>query len=111
MSKWDRLGWLAGGALLGSYGLKILFSKDAKKVYTHCTAAAFRMKDEVMRNVTAIRENAEDISAAAKDINEQRAREEEERIIEDAKAVLANAEAGDIEGARRASANAEAAEE
>lgn len=95
--------------MLGSYGIKILFSKDAKKVYTHCTAAAFRMKDEVMRNVTAIRENAEDISAAAKDINEQRAREEE-RIIEDAKAVLANAEAGDIDGARRVSANTEASD-
>ena len=31
MSKWDRLGWLAGGALLGSYGIKILFSKPANK--------------------------------------------------------------------------------
>jgi hypothetical protein len=93
MSYWGKLGLLAGGCLLGSYGVKILGSRDAKKAYTHVTAAAFRMKDEVMKDVTTIRENAEDIAASARDINEERFRREEEKRIEDARAVLAGAEA------------------
>ena len=74
---------------MGSYGIKILSSRDAKKAYTHTTAAVLRMKDTVMRDVTAIRENAEDIAAAAKDINEERQREYDAQMVEDAKAVLA----------------------
>ena len=38
-----------GGVLLGTAGIKVLSSKDAKKAYTHCTAAALRAKDEVMK--------------------------------------------------------------
>ena len=86
---WKKIGLFAGGALLGSYGVKILGSRDAKKVYTHTTAAVLRMKDTVMRDVTAIRENAEDIAAAAKDINEERQREYDAQMVEDAKAILA----------------------
>jgi len=88
---WTKIGLLAGGALLGSYGVKILSSRDAKKVYTHTTAAVLRMKDEVMKDVETIRENAQDIAADAKEINEQRRRACEAQIIEDAKAVLAQA--------------------
>lgn len=88
-----RLGILAGGVLLGSYGTKILASKDAKKVYTHCTAAVLRMKDEVMKDVETIRENAGDIAADAEAINEKRRQDEEAQMIADAKAVLAEAEA------------------
>jgi AmiR/NasT family two-component response regulator len=44
-----------------------------------------------MKDVTTLRENSEDIAAAAKDINEERQRLEDQRIIEDAKAVLAQA--------------------
>jgi hypothetical protein len=58
--------------LFGSAGLKLLSSKDAKKAYTHATAAALRMKDSVMETVTSVQENAADILASAKDINEQR---------------------------------------
>ena len=47
------------------------------------------MKDTVMKDVTTIRENVEDIAAAAKDINEERQKEYEEQMIEDAKAILA----------------------
>ena len=50
------------------------------------------MKDEVMKDVENIRENAEDIAASAKEINEERRRKEEAQMIEDAKAVLANTE-------------------
>ena len=39
---WGKLGLFAGGVLFGTAGLKILSSKDAKKVYTHTTAAALR---------------------------------------------------------------------
>ena len=49
------------------------------------------MKDTVMKDVTTIRENAGDIAAAARDINEDRQREQDEQMIEDAKAVLAQA--------------------
>lgn len=89
---WNKIAALAGGILLGSYGAKILGSRDAKKAYTHVTAAALRMKDEVMKDVTVLRENAEDIAAAAKDINEDRRRAFDAQRIEDAKAVLAEAE-------------------
>lgn len=55
-------------------------SKDAKKAYTHCTAAALRAKDSVMKTVTKVQENAEDIYAEAKQIN--RDREENEKPVE-----------------------------
>lgn len=73
-----------GGTLFGSAGLKILASKDAKKVYTHVTAAALRAADSVMTAVTSIRENAEDILAEAKQINEDRLAEEESTVVEEA---------------------------
>ena len=53
--------------------LKILGSKDAKKVYTNCTAAALRAKECVMKTASNIQENAEDIYAEAQQINEDRA--------------------------------------
>lgn len=74
----------AGGVLFGTAGLKVLSSKDAKKVYTHTTAAVLRAKDSVMETVTAVRENAEDIYADAKAINQQRAQQEADAVIEDA---------------------------
>ncbi len=89
---WGKIGLFLGGALLGSYGVRILTSKDAKKVYTHTTAAVFRMKDEVMKDVETIRENAQDIAADAKMINENRQRAYDAQIIEDA-AAIASAEA------------------
>ena len=58
-----------GGLLVDTAGVKVLSSKDAKKAYTHCTAAALRAKDSVMETVTKIQENAEDIYAEAKQIN------------------------------------------
>ena len=45
----------------GSAGIKLLTSKDAKKAYTHITAAGLRMKDSVMETVTTVQENAADI--------------------------------------------------
>ena len=74
--KLKNLGIFAGGVLFGTAGIKILSSRDAKKVYTNCTAAALRAKDCVMKTATTIQENAEDILAEAEQINEKRAAEE-----------------------------------
>lgn len=68
-----KTGIFAAGVLFGTAGIKILSSKDAKKVYTHCTAAVLRAKECVMKTVTNIQENAEDIYAEATQINEERA--------------------------------------
>lgn len=72
---WKKIATFAGGALFGTAGVKVLASKDAKKVYTNCTAAVLRAKDCVMKTTTKVQENAEDILAEAKEIN--RVREEE----------------------------------
>ena len=50
-----KFGLFAAGVLLGTAGIKVLSSKDAKKVYTHTTAAVLRAKDSVMETVTAVR--------------------------------------------------------
>lgn len=73
---WNRLGLFVGGVIFGSIGLKALSSKDAKKVYTHLTAAALRAKDYTVKRTEEIKENMEDIYEDAKDINEERAAEE-----------------------------------
>lgn len=81
--KLKKLGIFVGGVLFGTAGVKVLSSKDAKKVYTNCTAAVLRAKDCVMETVTTAQENAEDILAEAKQINEERAAKEAENIVED----------------------------
>lgn len=81
---WKKLALFAGGVLFGTAGIDILKSRDAKKLYTHTTAAVLRAKDSVMETVTAVRENAEDIYADAKAINQQRAQQEADAVIEDA---------------------------
>ena len=63
---WKKTGSFAAGVAFGTAGIKILSSKDAKKVYTNCTAAALRAKDCVMKTVSTVQENAEDIYADAK---------------------------------------------
>lgn len=72
-----------GGMLFGSAGIKLLSSSDAKKAYTHVTAAALRCKDSVMETVDTVQENCSDILADARSINEQRAAAEEKEFIED----------------------------
>ena len=67
-----KTGIFAAGVLFGTAGIKILSSKDAKKVYTQCTAAVLRAKDCVMKTVTNIQENTEDIYSESMQINEER---------------------------------------
>ena len=71
-----KLGLFAGGVLFGTAGISILSSRDAKKVYTHCTAAVLRGKDSVMKTANTLKENCGDIYADAKAINEERAAKE-----------------------------------
>ena len=78
MNLYKGLALFAGGALFGSAGIKLLSSKDAKKAYVHVTAAGLRMKDSVMETVTTVQENAADILASAKELNENRAAKEAE---------------------------------
>ena len=85
-----KIGLFAAGALFGTAGIKLLGSRDARKVYAHTTAAALRAKDSVMTAVTAVREGADDIYAEAKAINERRA--EAAAVVEDASAEDAKAE-------------------
>ena len=72
-----------GGALFGSAGLKLLGSRDAKKVYTHVTAAVLRCRDQIVSDVETIQENCSDILADAKAINEARYAEDKEKVIKD----------------------------
>ena len=77
-----KLAMFAAGVLFGTAGIKLLSSKDAKKVYTHTTAAVLRAKDSVMKTVTTARENVEDIYSDAKAINEQRAEDEAAAVVD-----------------------------
>ena len=81
-----KIGLFATGVLFGTAGVKLLCSEDAKKVYAHTTAAALRAKDSVMTTVAAVRENAGDIYAEAKVINERRAETEVAAVVEDSSA-------------------------
>ena len=80
-------GIFAAGVLFGTAGIKILSSKDAKKVYTNCTAAVLRAKECVLDVAGTIQENAEDIYAGAKQINEDRAVAEAEYLDEEEESV------------------------
>ena len=82
MSFGSKLGWFAGGLLLGLEGIKLLTSKDARKVYTHTTAAVLRCKDEVMKDVEKVQESCSDILADAKEINSKREKEAKPVFVE-----------------------------
>lgn len=90
---WKKLALFAGGVLFGTAGIDILKSRDAKKLYTHTTAAVLRAKDCVMKAVTNVREGAQDVYADAQDINEIRA--QKDAVIEDAPVEAAPAEAAE----------------
>ena len=94
---WKHPGLFAAGVLFGTAGITALSSKDAKKLYTNCTAAVLRAKKVVMDTVTTIQENAEDIYADAKQINEEREAAEEavEDVAEETAEEAVEAEAED----------------
>ncbi|MBQ3276538.1 MAG: hypothetical protein IJH47_05730 [Oscillospiraceae bacterium] len=83
MTTTGKIALFLGGTLFGSAGFKILGSKDAKKVFTHVTAAVLRGKDQIMRDVETVQESCSDILADAKAINEARAAKREAAFIKD----------------------------
>ena len=94
MNKWKTARLVAYGVLIGTAGVKLLTSEDAKKVYTHVTAAVLRCSDEIVKTAMTLKENCEDIGADAKDINERRYAAAREREIADARALVKEAEEG-----------------
>ena len=78
-----HFGLFAAGVRFGTAGIKILSSREAKSVYTHTTAAVLRARDSVMQTVTTIRENADDILADAKELNERRAEQAAAEVVAD----------------------------
>ena len=78
MKNYIKPALFAGGVLFGSFGIKLLSSKDAKKAYRHVAAAGLRMKDTGMLSVTTVQENASDILASAKELNEELAAKDAE---------------------------------
>ena len=67
-----KLAMFAAGVLFGTAGIKLLSSKDAKKAYTHTTAAVLRAKDSVMKTVTTARD-ADEAAAVVEDTSEEEA--------------------------------------
>ena len=83
--KLDKVAVFAGGVLFGTAGLKVLGSKDAKKVYTQGTAAVLRAKDCVMKTTNVVQENAEDIlQAKVRECEDEKKRYEKENSVEEA---------------------------
>ena len=85
-----HVGIFAAGVLFGTAGIRVLSSKNARKVYTNCTAAALRARECVLDTANRIQETAEDIYAEAKEINEKL--EKEEIFEEESKEAEAAAE-------------------
>lgn len=90
---WNKVALFTGGLVFGTAGLRVLGSKDAKKVYTQTTAAVLRAKECVMTAVTTVKENTEDILADAKLINEDRAQAEEAAFCADEAAACEESDA------------------
>lgn len=84
----SKLACFVGGTLFGSVGIKLLAGKEMKNTYVKIAATGLRVKDTVMDTVTAVQENAADVLAEAKELNEARTAEAEkteaENVIEDA---------------------------
>ena len=65
----------AAGLALGTLGLKILTSNDAKKVYANIVAAGLRAKDSVLATADKVQASSTEILAEANEINEKRDKE------------------------------------
>lgn len=94
---YGKVGLFVGGVLFGTAGIAVLSSKDAKKVYTHCTAAALRGKDSIMKTAATVKENCGDIYADAKDINDKRYDKQAKEEVDKARAIVEQYECADGE--------------
>ena len=98
---WKASGLFAAGVAFGTAGIKILSSKDAKRAYTQCTAAALRAKDCVMKTVNTVQE---------KSINEEREAKAEAAKVSDASEDVCECAKADEQEAEQAEVTAETAE-
>lgn len=91
--KWSHAGLFVGGMLFATKGLELLASRPAHKAFVEATAFGLRCRDEVMGNVTLVREGCEDIYAEAVELNQEKLNqpEMEVEIIEDKSEALKNA--------------------
>ena len=79
--KLKGIGLFALGTLFGLEGIKLLSSREAKKVYAHCTAGVLRAKDDVLDQVTVLQENCSDIYEEAKAINAEKEKNRESEEV------------------------------
>ena len=75
---WKKVGIFASGVLLEQLESKRFQARMLRTCTQIVQQAVLRAKDCVMKTATNIQENAEDIYAEAKNINEERAAEMEE---------------------------------
>ena len=66
-----------GGTLFGSVGIKALQTDKAKEQYVKATAATLRAKDSTVSCLTKFKEEADDVLAQAKALNEEKAAQKE----------------------------------
>ena len=71
--KWSHAGIFLGGMLFQAKGIDLLKSDRFHKAYVEATALGLRCRDEVLKNVTTVREGCGDIYAEAVELNEERA--------------------------------------
>lgn len=83
--KWSHAGIFAGGMLFATKGIELIKSKKTHECLVKATAFVLRGRDEVMENVTQVREGCEDIYAEAEALNEEKAAAPsvEVKVIED----------------------------
>ena len=79
-----KIALFAAGTLFGSAGFKLLSSKDCQEGLHPDHRCCAAHEDSTMETVSKVQEQAGDILADAKAINEARAVEAEAAVIEDA---------------------------
>lgn len=84
-NKVQNANFFMSGLALGTLGLKVLTSKDARKVYANVVAAGLRAKESIMRTAEKVQASSGDILAEAKEINEARSEELFKEVTEEVK--------------------------
>lgn len=63
--KWNHAGIFVGGMLFATKGIELLKTKQAHKLLVDVTSLGLKARDEVMKSVAVVKEEAEDIVAEA----------------------------------------------
>lgn len=72
-----------GGLLVGTVGLKLLGSRDAKRLYAHLIAGGMKIKDTLDSSVEGVRASYDDVMADARSIYEKDRSEQKSREYAD----------------------------